>query len=692
MIKYYSVPILYRKIKKKPIMASRAILRFRVRINRNLRLHKSKIFRRFKRFSLIKKKFFKRYLGNSRRRSDLMFLYRKSRLATRWVPERHFSKRIKKIRKINFFIKRIREKYIKFNNFKNRVRFNYFRQTPKIYSTSPFRYQLMNDNYNRKNFRIWINKRFFGKKKRFVFRIFFFFRKLEKARFNFKTRSLPASKLKFDSRLFFEKYRKFSLWALRFSWHKFYPRIAYRLKKRERYLRKKKKILREKRRKLKYLYRRNKKLFYSKIKLLKKKKLKIKTSKKKSKKKVKVKIKKKSKKIKKFKRKSFKKKKKYRLRPVFRRSRRYKRFRILRRRYVHRSKKYFFRRNQTFRFLQTTRLSYKFPHSPRYFRTQSSRRIKKKIKSLRFNERQFKVLSRLSSLKLGFAKSGKVFFKRPFNFYKINKKQLFYTKKRLPKIYFKNFFFKKNLPLAYYFTRKSKKLGVFFKTFRKKRRKSRYIRYKHRSRLPGRFKRLFNKFRFYFSQLQGDRLSRKLNNKIFFVRRKYSKFIPYLGYFKKFGRKKFVYKRRRKKFFRFFKKFFSKFHAVSAIPTSRYNFFKRKAVKVRYFVHIFRSVNNMFVNVSAPRGRTLYSYSAGRTNFRGSKRLSPVAIETIGKAISLLLKNSKISQVGVVFHSPINYLTRALIRGFKSNLKFVYFRYYMNKPHNGLRLRASRRI
>lgn len=652
--------------KKKPLLMSRDIMRFRVRISKKLKNYKAKLFRRYKRLSFMQKFFFRRFTFKSRRRSDLLYLYKKRRFYARWVPKRYFSrKKSRKHNKKKFFIKRIRQRYLHKTSWRSRIRTGYYRKTPKIYATSPFRYQLIDDRYNRKRFRFWLNKRFFGKKKRFVFRIFYFFRKLERLRFNFKTKSSPVPAKLFDTRTFFEKYRKFSIWALSHSWHKFYPRTRS-MKRKIRFLRKRRKLLINlKRKRLKHLGR--------------KRNLKIKKKKSKKKNRKKVKVIKKSPKYK-------KKKKKYREKSFFSQRKRYVQFKFSKRRFTWRRS--FRKSRQISRFLRTIYFSYKFPHNKRYFKSKSFLKSNRSKFFKSFSSR----FVHFNNKTLKFTRTNNKPLRLFFRFSRRSFKHSFKTKRRVPRLIYKNFFTRKTAPLAYHFTRKFKKFSVYFKTYKKRVHLSRSIKFKHRSRTPFRIKRIFNKLRFYFSKFKRPKFSKKLNKKIFFVRRKYSLYLPYLGYFRRFGRKRFIYKKRRKKFFRFFRKFFSKFHSVSSIHTPRFKFYRAKASRVKFFIHIFRSVNNMFVNVSAPRGRTLYAYSAGRTQFRGSKRLSPIAIETMGKSVSLLLKNSKIFQAAVVFHTPIDYLVRALMRGFRTNIKFTHFKYYITKPHNGLRLRATRRI
>jgi ribosomal protein S11 len=191
-------------------------------------------------------------------------------------------------------------------------------------------------------------------------------------------------------------------------------------------------------------------------------------------------------------------------------------------------------------------------------------------------------------------------------------------------------------------------------------------------------------------------LSQRKNNlfldKILFVKKKKLKSLPFLGVFSKFGARRFTLKSKRKRYLKFIKRFFNnrKYNRFGNSAKFVKNF--KKVLRVKHYLHIFRSVNNIFVNVTAPKGRSVLVYSAGRTFYTGSKRMSPIAIETMGKEIGSSLKNLGISSVSLVFHSPVDYLIRAIIRNLSSSLAFSGFSYYLNRPHNGLRKRASRRV
>lgn len=295
-------------------------------------------------------------------------------------------------------------------------------------------------------------------------------------------------------------------------------------------------------------------------------------------------------------------------------------------------------------------------------------------------------------------------FRRRFGF--------FNSKNRIPRFLFTARRFNFLFPKHYFFARFSKKSLVSLKAFKRRKTKRfifknkfRKFRFSRRSKFKrfSKYYRNFNfknkysrtlaaKIRFFDKSLGAPIRSPTFVRRFFLGRPIYTKVSAYLGLFNRFGLKKFKLKSRRKKFFKYFGKFFYTGNRLISGNSKKFTKIFKKLRKVSFFLHIFRSVNNMFINVSAPRGRSLFLYSAGRTNFKGSKRLSPVAIETMGKTVSSFLQNSNINFVTVVFHSPINFLIRALLRGLKFGIAFSGFKYYMNRPHNGLRPRATRRV
>jgi ribosomal protein S11 len=250
--------------------------------------------------------------------------------------------------------------------------------------------------------------------------------------------------------------------------------------------------------------------------------------------------------------------------------------------------------------------------------------------------------------------------------------------RRFPRAQLKRVKFNFNSPI--YFKRHSKSLLVATKLISRRRR----LRYRLKVSKPYRY--LFNKVRFTFGNLP-ERPTRSLR-----AAKKSVRFYPFLGLFSKYGRTTYKLRRRRIKFYKFFRKYFRTYDRFFGTQTRRYRHIRTRASKIKFFLHIFKSINNIFVNISASRGRSIFVYSAGRTQYKGSKRLSPIALETMGRNVSGILKSNRIGKIFVVFHSPIDYLSRALLRGLRSNVLFSGFQYYLNKPHNGLRKRASRRV
>ena len=176
-----------------------------------------------------------------------------------------------------------------------------------------------------------------------------------------------------------------------------------------------------------------------------------------------------------------------------------------------------------------------------------------------------------------------------------------------------------------------------------------------------------------------------------FIRTRYARYQPFLGVFRSYSKPFYLYKRRRQKFFRYFNRLFSTRSFYYGISNFKKDLIYRKSDKT-FFIHIFKSVNNIFVNFTTKLGRSVFVYSSGRGFFKGSKRLSPVAVEAMGKQVSSLIKSSKIKAVGVVFHTNLDFLVKALLRGLRINVAFTSFKYHLTRPHNGLRKPASRRI
>jgi ribosomal protein S11 len=111
-------------------------------------------------------------------------------------------------------------------------------------------------------------------------------------------------------------------------------------------------------------------------------------------------------------------------------------------------------------------------------------------------------------------------------------------------------------------------------------------------------------------------------------------------------------------------------------------------------VHITRKVNNIFYSVFSRRQRLLATFSNGRTEFTGSKRMSVVATEVAAKSLAAYLRANKIRYVYFVFTTRFNQFMRAAVRVLRAKrLRIAGFKYTARRAHGlGLRARASRRV
>lgn len=142
-----------------------------------------------------------------------------------WFPKRKFS-RTRKIKKSIFFAKERRKKYLRRNNWSSRIKSGRYTRPPRMFAASPFRYQLFNTYNNTKKFKFWLETRFAPRGPRFIFRMFYFFRKLERIKISLNQKYPRNPKYKVDP-TFFDRYRKFSFWCLKYA----YPRFFKRFKK-----------------------------------------------------------------------------------------------------------------------------------------------------------------------------------------------------------------------------------------------------------------------------------------------------------------------------------------------------------------------------------------------------------------------------------------------------------------------------
>lgn len=156
-----------------------------------------------------------------------------------------------------------------------------------------------------------------------------------------------------------------------------------------------------------------------------------------------------------------------------------------------------------------------------------------------------------------------------------------------------------------------------------------------------------------------------------------------------FFRRRFKYYFKRNSMFRSFMFGLRSKRSIKATIRS----YSLESKKSSLTVSLIQSKNNLFYSVLAGNGRQLiYAFSNGQTFYKGSKRLTPVAAESAGRKISNLLYGNKIRSITIRLTSPITSVVRAAIRGLATRLSFSSIQARVVKPHNGMRMRATRRV
>jgi ribosomal protein S11 len=129
-----------------------------------------------------------------------------------------------------------------------------------------------------------------------------------------------------------------------------------------------------------------------------------------------------------------------------------------------------------------------------------------------------------------------------------------------------------------------------------------------------------------------------------------------------------------------------------SVQSQGYVDFKTHFKSASVVIFIRQTKNNVFFSVQSTKGRVLFTYTNGQTSYKGSRRCTPVACETAGKRISVLLSQSRIKKASIVFGSQVNAFTRAAVKGLSNNLVYSAFSYKLSRSHNGIKKRASRRV
>jgi ribosomal protein S11 len=161
---------------------------------------------------------------------------------------------------------------------------------------------------------------------------------------------------------------------------------------------------------------------------------------------------------------------------------------------------------------------------------------------------------------------------------------------------------------------------------------------------------------------------------------------PYLGVHsrQRLSRNKYFFKRRAiSNFFKF------NFSGVnSLVHKSSSSFFS----SIKYRLHIRQTKNNLFIFLRNLSGRLIFSYTNGQTIYKGSKRSTPSAADLAGKQVSKFLIINKINNVCLVFDTPLTSIVKSAVRGLSTRLEFSGMLAYRFVCHNGIKVRATRRV
>jgi len=112
------------------------------------------------------------------------------------------------------------------------------------------------------------------------------------------------------------------------------------------------------------------------------------------------------------------------------------------------------------------------------------------------------------------------------------------------------------------------------------------------------------------------------------------------------------------------------------------------------YVLIKSTINNVFVIVLNKKQRVLVVKTPGALGFSGPKRKTPYAAEVLGRRISLGLMKKNIKKIEIILRTPLNKVTKAVLKGLRSNskIRLARIRERIALAHNGIRARKARRL
>jgi len=118
---------------------------------------------------------------------------------------------------------------------------------------------------------------------------------------------------------------------------------------------------------------------------------------------------------------------------------------------------------------------------------------------------------------------------------------------------------------------------------------------------------------------------------------------------------------------------------------------------VSYKISIKRTQSNVFATVSGLDGRVFKVFSTGNLGFKNTRKDTPYAAESVGKAAAKFVSRGKKSMrtAALVLQSPLDSRLKSVLQGiafFRTFVRFISVTSTFSPAHNGCRPRKSRRV
>jgi len=112
------------------------------------------------------------------------------------------------------------------------------------------------------------------------------------------------------------------------------------------------------------------------------------------------------------------------------------------------------------------------------------------------------------------------------------------------------------------------------------------------------------------------------------------------------------------------------------------------------FVTIKLTVNNIFVTVVSITGDVLFWVSSGTCGFKGSRKVTTLAAETIAILVAKRLISWGLINIEFKIHSLLNNKLKTILKSFLSFSKITVVSVNLEVPisHNGIRSKKKRRV